>query len=181
MVTSRSIAAVTTACALTVALVACSGERPDPVALRDPCGLITDDLLARLAPGSERVPEANIGDRSGSRACNVDLTSGSGGLRGDLGIEVSVDGAEMYDEKWRADRCAEFGATPAADGPGDTSCFAVTAWDGSETRIDGWAWVGDDHAAKVGYQLVQPQTLPAGAEQDLRALLASATESLPTG
>ncbi len=166
---------------LVAASAACSGGSPDPVALRDPCALITDDLLARLAPGSERTPDANIGDANGTRACNVDLTSGSGSLRGDLVIEVSADGADMYGEKWRSDRCAEFGATASADGPGDTSCFAVTPWDGGQTRIDGWAWVSDDYAARVGYQMVQPQTLPANAEPDLRALLAAATDALPTG
>lgn len=177
MGTRRCIAALT----LVAALTACSGGRPDPAALRDPCALITDDLLARLAPGSERIPDANIGDRSGSRGCDVDLTSGSGAFRGDLRVEVSVDGVDMFDDKWRSDRCAEFAAAPGADGPGDISCLAVTPWDGGQTRIDGWAWVGDDHATKVAYQMVQPQTLPAGAEQDLRALLAAATDSLPTG
>jgi hypothetical protein len=169
------------ALALLAALAACTGERPDPAALRDPCDLITDDLLARLAPGSDRVPNANIGDTSGSRECSVDLTSGNRALRGDLAVEVSADGAGMYDEKWRSGRCGELGATPAADGPGDTSCFAVSPWDGGETRIDGWAWVGDDYAARVAYQVVQPKTLPAGAEQHLRGLLAAATDSLPTG
>jgi hypothetical protein len=177
MGTRRFIAAMT----LVAFAAACSGDRPDPAALRDPCALITDDLLARLAPGSERTPNANIGDTSGSRACEVDLTSGTGGLRGDLLVEVTADGGDMYDEKWQSGRCADFGATASADGPGDISCFAVTPWDGGESRIDGWAWVSDDYSARVAYQLVQPQTLAATAEPDLRALLAAATDSLPTG
>jgi hypothetical protein len=173
----RFVAAV----ALLASVAACSGDRPDPAALPDPCGLITDDVLARIAPGSERTPDANVGDQDGRRSCEVDLTSGTGSLRGDLAVEVEADGSDSYDEKWQSDRCAQFGATPSAEGPGDISCVTVSPWDGSQTRIDGWAWVGDDYAARVAYQMVQPQTLPAGTEQDLRALLAAAVDALPTG
>jgi hypothetical protein len=51
--------------------------------------------------------------------------------------------------------------------------------DGAQARIDGWAWVGDDYEVNVVYQLVEPQIFPASAEQDLRALLAAAVDSLP--
>lgn len=155
------------------------GGPAEPSELRDPCALITDELLARLAPGAPRVPTSNLGEISGSMMCEVDLESGTGPMRGDLAVAVAVDGVDMYDDTWRAGRCAEIGSGPSTDGPGDLSCVAVTPWTGTQTRIDGYAWIGDDFQARVAYQLAEPSALPAGAENDLRGLLAAAVDSLP--
>ncbi|MET9298538.1 hypothetical protein [Micromonospora aurantiaca (nom. illeg.)] len=130
------------------------------------------------SPGAQPSASANLGDRSGSKECAVDLTSGTS-MRGDLVVTVAVDTDGRYDAKWRRDRCDRIAAEPSDAGPGDTSCTAVRPWDGGETRFDGWAWRGDHYEVRVAYQVVKPQTLPAGAEADLRGVLASAVDSLP--
>ncbi|WBB72151.1 hypothetical protein O7602_20830 [Micromonospora sp. WMMD1128] len=167
---------------VTGALLATAGcaadETAQPDELRDPCALLPTDLLARLAPGAQPSAAANLGDRSGSRECAVDLTSGTS-MRGDLAVTVAVDAGGMYDDRWRRDRCARIATDLTDAGPGDASCVAVKAWDGGETRFDGWAWRGDHYEVRVAYQVVKPQTLPAGAEADLRGVLASAVDSLP--
>ncbi|WFE39067.1 hypothetical protein [Micromonospora sp. WMMD998] len=167
---------------VTGALLATAGcatdETAQPDELRDPCALLPTDLLARLAPGAQPTASSNLGDRSGSRECAVDLTSGTA-MRGDLAVTVAVDAGGMYDETWRRDRCARIGADQSGAGPGDNSCVAVKPWDGGETRFDGWAWRGDHYEVRVAYQVVKPETLPAGAEADLRGVLASAVDSLP--
>ena len=145
---------------------------PQPV--DDPCPLITQQVLDRLAPDGVRVPSGDASNRS----CSVDL-SGSSPLRGDLLVEVSSSPAPGYDTTWRTARCREIGSQPSADGPGDTACLVVTPFDGAQSHVDGWAWVGTTYQAHVGYQLVEPPTLPATAEQDLRDLLAGAVASLP--
>ncbi|MEQ4301935.1 hypothetical protein ABNF97_11190 [Plantactinospora sp. B6F1] len=167
---------------LVVGLVGCGGPKAPapPSELRDPCELITDDMLARLAPGSTSMPSSQLSEFSGTRRCAVDLTSGTGGMRGDIGITVAMDGTESYDEAWRAERCARIGGEPTKDGPGDHSCFVVKPYQDGEARFDGWAWVGADFEVHVAYQLVKPETFPSGAEQDLRDLLAAAVDSLPT-
>jgi len=158
----------------------CLGGGPaKPRDLRDPCSLIADDVRQRLAPGAPRVPAEYLGDISGRKECQVDLESGSSSLRGDLLVSVAVDGVDMYDADWRSGQCAKLKAEPSAAGPGDQSCIVVKPWADGEARIDGLAWIGDDYEARVGYQLVEPHTFPAGAEQDLRNLLAAAVDTLP--
>ena len=164
---------------LVAALAGCS-EPAAPTELSDPCPLITDQMRQRLAPGAELVPEENTGGVSGSKQCTIDLQSGSSTMRGDLLLAVSVDGTGMYDEKWRSDQCAKIESTPTTDGPGDHSCVKVKPWADGEARIDGSAWVGDDYEVRVGYQLVEPRELPAGAEKDMRDLLEAAVNALPT-
>ncbi|MCO1616468.1 MULTISPECIES: hypothetical protein [Micromonospora] len=153
-------------------------ETASPGELRDPCALLPADLLARLAPGAQPTASANLGDRSGSKECAVDLTSGTA-MRGDLVVTVATDAEGRYDATWRRDRCDRIAAEPSDAGPGDTSCTAVRPWDGGETRFDGWAWRGDHYEVRVAYQVVKPETLPAGAEADLRGVLASAVDALP--
>ncbi|MFI7214695.1 hypothetical protein ACIBP4_26735 [Micromonospora maritima] len=175
----RPTAMILCAGALVMATSGCSAdENVQPDQLRDPCALLPADLLGRLAPGARPSASANLGDRSGSRECAVDLTSGTS-MRGDLVVTVSVDAEGMYDEAWRQDRCARITAEQTTAGPGDTSCAAVRPWDGGETRFDAWAWRGDRYQVRVAYQVVQPQTLPAGAESDLREVLDQAVRSLP--
>jgi hypothetical protein len=181
MASAQSVRLLAGACALLVVLAGCQDEPASPAALPEPCELITDDLLARLAPGSQREPYSNLAQASGTRECAVDLTSGTGGLRGDLAIRVEVTGSDAFDEVWRSRRCEQIGADPATGGPGDVSCLTVSPWDGAQTRIDGWAWVGDDYQVQVAYQLVEPQALPSTAERDLRDLLAAAVAALPVG
>jgi hypothetical protein len=164
---------------LLFASAGCADGPAKPAALTDPCLLITDELLSRLAPGSVRETVSNLDNDSGSMRCTVDLTSGPASMRGDLEVSVAIDGNDGYDDRWRSDSCGRVGGKPTSDGPGDTSCLIVTPWDGGESRIDGWAWIGDDYEANVVYQLVEPQDLPSTAEQDLRALLAAAVDSLP--
>jgi hypothetical protein len=150
-----------------------------PTELSDPCPLITEEMLQRLAPGAERVSEEGTGGKSGRKECTVDLESGSSSMRGDLYLVVSVDGVDMYDDKWRSGQCAKIGAKPTTAGPGDYSCFTLKPWADGEARIDGSAWVGDDYEVRVGYQLVEPRELPEGAEKDARDLLAAAVNALP--
>ncbi|MEV0460639.1 hypothetical protein [Catellatospora methionotrophica] len=164
---------------LLAALAGCADEPADPAALGDPCGLISDEMLARIAPGSTREPSQSGSGTSGSKQCAVDLTSGDGSLRGDLAVRVGVDGHDSFDEAWRIGRCDRIEARVTTDGPGDVSCMVVKPYANGEARIDGWAWVGDDYEAQVAYQLVDPQTLPPSAERDLRNLLAAAVDSLP--
>jgi hypothetical protein len=141
--------------------------------------LITAEMQQRLAPGAKLVPEENTGGDSGSKQCTIDLESGSSSMRGDLLLAVSVDGTGMYDEEWRSNQCEKIESQPAADGPGDYSCVKVAPWADGEARIDGHAWVKDDYEVRVGYQLVEPRELPAGAEKDMRDLLAAAVDALP--
>jgi hypothetical protein len=161
----------------------CSGDLSGPPAkpsqLADPCALVTDELLAKLAAGSPRVPSETLGRISGSKSCEVNLEDGTSGRRGDLAVSVSVDGTDTYDDGWRNNRCGRIQSDPSEDGPGDVSCLKVQPWDGGQSRIDGWAWIGDDFQAHVAYQLVEPKELPAGADDDMRTLLAAAVESLP--
>ena len=164
--------------AAAVLLAACTHHERVSTDLRDPCDLVTDALLHRLAPGGERVPTSDEGTISASRSCEVDLTSSRPTMRGDLGVTVSVDGTEGYDGPWRARRCKEIGSPRTTVGPGDVSCFAVRARDGLQSRIDGWAWVGDDRAAHVELQIIDPAELPASARRDLRQLLARAIASV---
>ncbi|WP_326564216.1 hypothetical protein [Micromonospora peucetia] len=168
-------------CVLSVGATGCGAGPAAPAALRDPCELINDEVLDRLAPGSARKPRAQLGDISGSRACDVDLTAGTASMRGDLEITVAVDGSEMYDDGWRAKQCAKIGAKLTSSGPGDASCLVTTPWTGGQARIDGRAWVGGDYEVSVTYQLVAPRSFPPGAEQDLRDLLAAGVDSLPVG
>jgi hypothetical protein len=164
---------------LLFASAGCAGRPAKPTELTDPCLLITDDLLSRLAPGSVRETISNLDNDSGTLRCTVDLTSGPAAMRGDLEVSVAVDGHDGYNDGWRSQSCGRVGGKPTSDGPGDTSCLIVTPWDGGESRIDGWAWIGDDYEAYVVYQLVEPQTLPSTAEQDLKALLVAAVDALP--
>lgn len=181
MVAFRAGAAVLVSGALILGALGCSrDEAVKPTDLADPCALITDDMLARLAPGSPKESSSDLGDRSGTRTCSVDLTAGTAALRGDLQVTVSADGSDTYNSGWRANRCGQIGRKPAPDGPGDLSCLAVEPWDGSETRIDGLAWIGNDYEVRVAYQMVEPQQLPPSAEVDLRSLLAAAVEALPS-
>ncbi|MFI2713180.1 hypothetical protein ACH495_23955 [Micromonospora sp. NPDC018662] len=175
---TRSTAAVVVTGALLAAAGCATDGTATPDELRDPCALLPADLLARLAPGASPSASANLGDRSGSRECAVDLTSGTA-MRGDLVVTVAVDAEGMYDDRWRRDRCARIAADPTGTGPGDISCVAVHPWDGGETRLDGWAWRGDHYQVHVAYQVVEPRTLPTGAEADLRGVLAAAVDSLP--
>lgn len=161
---------------LMLVLAGCAGGPAAPADLRDPCPLITDAMLDRLATGGTRVPAANTGGISGSKDCSVDLGDA---MRGDLLVAVSVDGVDLYDQRWRADRCARIEATPTTEGPGDHSCVSVLPWSGGQARIDALAWVGDDYEVRVGYQLVEPREFPDGAEKDLRDLLAAAVAALP--
>jgi hypothetical protein len=80
-------------------------------------------------------------------------------MRGDLAVSVAVDGTDIYDDGWRNNRCGRIQVDPSEDGPGDVSCL--------------------NFEARVAYQLAEPQELPAGAEDEMRALLAAAVESLP--
>jgi len=155
------------------------GDPAEPSQLADPCALVTDDLLAKLSAGSPRAPSEILGEVSGSKSCEVNLEDGTSGMRGDLVVSVAVDGTDTYDDGWRNNRCGRIQADPSEDGPGDVSCLMVQAWDGGQSRVDGYAWMGDDFEARVAYQLVEPQELPAGTEDDMRALLAAAVESLP--
>ncbi|MDG4788276.1 hypothetical protein O7626_20430 [Micromonospora sp. WMMD1102] len=168
---------------LVAGLTACGGPKAPapPSELPDPCALISEDLLARLAPGSKPELSSHLGEFSGTRTCAVDLTSGTGGLRGDIGFTIAMDGTESYDEAWRAKQCARGGVQPTRDGPGDHSCFAVRPYQDGEARIDGWAWVGADFEVYVAYQLIRPETFPPGAEEDFRDLLAAGVAALPTG
>ena len=159
---------------LALAIAGCgSGATPEPQPVDDPCPLLTQQVLDRLAPGGVRVPSGG----PSARSCHVDLT-GSTSLRGDLVVEVS---AGAYDPAWRVARCQEIRAQRSPDGPGDAACVAVAPFDGAQSRVDGYAWVGPTHQAHVEYQLVDPPDLPATAEQDLRDLLAAAVASLPAG
>ncbi|MFG1676771.1 hypothetical protein [Micromonospora sp. NPDC049282] len=175
---TRSAAMLVVTGALLATVGCAADETAPPDELRDPCALLPADLLTRLAPGAQPTASANLGDLSGARECAVDLTSGTS-MRGDLLVTVAVDADGMYDEKWRRDRCARIATDPSGDGPGDNSCVAVKPWDGGETRFDGWAWRGDHYEVRVAYQVVKPEKLPAGAEADLRGVLASAVDSLP--
>lgn len=166
---------------LTVGVAGCGSGPAAPAALPDPCELITGEVLDRLAPGSKREPREQLGDGSGSKSCDVDLTAGTGSLRGDLEVTVAVDGNESYDGGWQARQCAEIGAKPTSTGPGDASCLVISPWANGEARIDGRAWVDGDYEVRVTYQLVEPRNFPPGAEQDLRNLLAAAVDSLPVG
>ncbi|SCG76693.1 hypothetical protein [Micromonospora humi] len=176
MTRSAAILVVTGALLATAGCAADDTAPPDE--LRDPCALLPADLLTRLAPGARPSASANLGDRSGTRECAVDLTSGTS-MRGDLAVTVAVDADGMYDETWRRDRCSRIATDPTGEGPGDSSCVAVTPWDGGETRFDGYAWRGEHYEVRVAYQVVKPEKLPAGAEADLRGVLASAVDSLP--
>ena len=171
----------TVALVLALAVAGCSNQDRPSTVLQDPCALVTDRVLQQLAPGTERVSTANSGDISASKECSVDLESDSSSMRGDLTVTVAVDGTSSYDESWRAERCGGIDAEPSSDGPGDSSCLQVSPWDGSQARVDGWAWVGDDYEAYVVYQLVEPTTLPASAADDLRRVLDEAVASLPPG
>lgn len=152
--------------------------------LGDPCALLSDPLLDRLAPDAEP-PEASeiLPETSGSGylSCAVDLTTApAGGFRGDLGIQVRVDSGATFDEDWQVEHCAEVGADVTTEGPGDTGCIAVQRNDGLESRVDAWAWVGSDYEVSVGYQLIFPEELPPSAEEDVRNLLGAAVDQLPT-
>ncbi len=178
---SRGAQTLLVVCLVACGLTGCTGEEePEPAAsLNDPCGLISDDVLERLAPGAVlSIPETAGSESSGSKRCHIDLTTQTTTMRGDFGVDVSVNEG-LYDDDWKSEKCSERGADPGSDGPGDVSCAPVTKWDGGETRFDGWAWVGDDYEAYVYYQLVDPETMPSGAEQDLRDLLEAAVDSLP--
>lgn len=153
-----------------------SDDTSDPQPVDDPCPLITQQVLDRLAPNGVRVPSGVASDRS----CSVDLTTSSS-LRGDLVVEVSSSTRPTYGTSQRTTRCSEIGSQPTADGPGDSSCVVVKPFDGSQSRVDGYAWVGSTYQAHVEYQLIDPPTLPLTAEQDLRDLLARAVASLPAG
>jgi len=161
----------------------CSGDLggapAKPLQLADPCALVTDELLAKLSTGSPRSSSEVLGEVSGSKSCEVNLEDGTSGMRGDLVVSVAVDGTDTYDDGWRNNRCGRIQADPSEDGPGDVSCLNTRPWDGGQSRVDGYAWIGDDFEARVAYQLVEPQELPAGTEDDMRALLAAAVESLP--
>ncbi|RFS45592.1 hypothetical protein [Micromonospora craniellae] len=72
----------------------------------------------------------------------------------------------------------KFNGTPSTDGVGDVSCFVVRpSSSGAEARIDGLAWIGDEYEVRVACQLMKPPQLPAGAEQDLRAMLAAGIDA----
>ncbi|WP_213454401.1 hypothetical protein [Rhizomonospora bruguierae] len=144
--------------------------------------MITDDMLARLAPGAAREPDRDVSSHGATLGCGVDLNAADG-FRGDLNVKVIAESSSSYNpsynEKTQTEECDGIGAPLSQDGPGDRSCFVVHPWDGSQSRIDGWAFVGGHYAAKVAYQLQEPQQFPAGAEQDLRDLLDAAAASLP--
>lgn len=146
-----------------------------PAQLPDPCAMISDDVMQRLAPGSTREPVESVGGDSGYRQCQVDLTAGS--FSGDLGLELKV-GDGFFDKTWRKARCARIGGTPSDAGPGDTSCVVVTPWKDGEGRFDAYAWIDDDYEVWVVYQMIEPEEFPAGAEQDLRALLAAGIDAI---
>ncbi len=181
--THRAVGLVLVAAAL-AACTSGAGE-PDagPPSVVDACVLLTPAVLEQLGPpGAVKQPFDSAGPSSAISSCNVDLAGdGTGDLSGDLSVALGVDRDGMYDEEWRAERCAQAGVRPSADGPGDASCLVVFPSDGLESRVDGWAWVGDGAEAYVGYQLIEPGVLPATAEADLRALLESAVEALPVG
>lgn len=139
--------------------------------------MITDEMLQRLAPGAHREHQDSLFDRTGSKMCAVDLTSGTA-FRGDLEVTYAVDGTGIFDAKWQSQQCAYFKGRPSAAGPGDVSCFVVRQWSDGQARLDGQAWIGDDYQVKVAYQLVEPMQFPAGAERDLRALLAAGIDAL---
>ncbi|CAN5788673.1 hypothetical protein BH10ACT1_BH10ACT1_16590 [soil metagenome] len=162
-------------------LAACSDDGDDgpSLALQDPCTLITDDVLARLAPDGERVPTRSMGDHSGSLECAVDLTSTPSDQRGDLGVDVTADGSR-FDDAWQAERCQDIDAEVTSSGPGDTSCTSVRPFDGSQARFDGYAWSERGYQVHVQYQLVEPQVLPATAEADVRVVLAAGVAALPS-
>lgn len=165
---------------LLATLAGCATGPAAPAELHDPCPLITDDMLQRLAAGAPREPEELLGSISGRKECNVNLESGTSSLRGDLALVLSVDGVDIHDDKWQTSQCAKFNAKPTTDGPGDRSCLTVQAWADGEARIDGLAWIDDDYEVRVEYQVVEPHELPVGAEQDLRALLEAGVNALPT-
>lgn len=178
----KGVRARLAACLLASGLAGCVlRDRPAPLReFPDPCLLVTDEVLERLAPGAQRVPQARafaMGS-GGSKRCDVRLETGTSSMRGDLKLEVTAR-KEGYTAAWREEQCAGIRAEPGPAGPGDVSCVAVRAWDGSQTRVDGSAWVGKDYEVQVAYQLVEPQALPAGAEQELRHLLEAAVASLP--
>ncbi|MFJ8579352.1 hypothetical protein [Micromonospora sp. NPDC093277] len=180
--TSLRFASTLATCLLGLGLAACSDDTVELGQLPDPCPLITDDMLTRLAPGSAREPDRDITSHGATLACSVDLNAADG-FRGDLRVTVIAESLSdynpSYSEKTQTEECDGIGAPLSQDGPGDRSCFAVRQWDGSQSRIDGWAFVGDHYAARVAYQLQEPQQFPAGAEQDLRGLLGAAAASLP--
>src|SRR5687768_17607156 len=168
-------------------VTACTGhDEPDnpaaPASLSDPCLLITDELLERLIPGGIRAPTEHLGTISGHKQCDVDMATPSGTVpvRASLAIQVAIDGVDPYDEAWRSKFRDAIEAEPTPDGPGDVACWRAAGRDGGETRIDGWAWVGDDYQAWVLYRLFEPQKLPTDAERLIRALLAAAANSLPS-
>ncbi|QXC62424.1 hypothetical protein KSP35_06380 [Aquihabitans sp. G128] len=148
--------------------------------LADPCSLVSQPTLDRLAPGATKEPSASSGGRSKELSCAVDLTASPDGFRGDLALDVAVDGGGQYDAAWRKRRCADIGAVPEEAAPGHRSCVVVQPFDGLESRIDAYAWVDDAYEVHVAYQLVEPKDLPASAEADVRALLAAGLASLPT-
>lgn len=176
----RRVQALVAAGVLSCCVTGCADDDQDAAPVSDPCPLISDAVLERLAPGAERTPvPEGAGVAGPSRRCEVSLESGTGSRRGDLTVTVSAAANELYDAAWRQEHCGKHEVKPARGGPGDFSCVAVTPFDGVETRVDGYAWVGD-YEAKVAYQLLEPQQLPARAEKDMRDLLAAAVNSLPS-
>ena len=115
-------------CALGIGLAGCSGSDVEPADLRDPCPLITDDLLARLAPGAEREAGQSLGSQSGTKECNVDLTAGDG-FRGDLTVKVMADSSGSAETQ--AAQCARIGAPIGPDGPGARPCCRARPGAGS--------------------------------------------------
>lgn len=168
------------ALAATVGACARGADEPDlPETLPDACALLSPEVLARLAPAQAEPVSTGAGAPSGQASCDVDLTlDGGSGMRGDLGVALEIDRAGAFGADVRQERCAEAGAEVTTEGPGDHACVAVTQFDGTQSRVDGWAWVGDGGQVRVVYQLVEPRTLPPTAEADVRDLLADAVDAL---
>ncbi len=160
-------------------LAGCGVHNRPSTALDDPCPIVTDQILRRLAPGAARTPSDSMGAISGTKSCEVDLESGSSSMRGDLLVAVSVDGTNTFDARWRRNRCRDIRARGSSQGAGDWACMVVKPWAGSEARVEGWAWLGDDYEVHVAYQLVAPRRLPASAAEDLRQMLRTAVAGLP--
>jgi hypothetical protein len=158
-------------------------EADPPRDIQDPCPLLTDSVLERLAPDADP-PEARNGlpetSGTGYLSCEVDLsTAPAGGFRGDLTMQVWVDNVETFDADWQQEHCAELDVEVTTAGPGDTGCVSVQEDDGLESRVDGYAWIGSDYEVSVHYQLISPDELPDSAEDDVRALLYAGVDDLP--
>lgn len=162
-------------------LTACTGkdEPVPPTSLSDPCRLVSDELLERLLPGGVRTPTESLGGVSGMKQCDVDLAiSETAPVRAYLMIKVSV-GGDGFGGAWRSKTCDGIQAELTTDGPGDVSCVRISDGEIDESRIEAWAWEGDDAEVWVLYRRFEPVPLPTDAERLVRDLLSAAVDSLP--